>query len=394
MPPVDKTFPKTQRFLGLWNTSQSRRQPRGEDGRAITLSSAINVDIDDEGGILSRPGFSATSVTATSVTAAYFRRDYQVGYIVDNGVLKRISSGLDVSELGPVSTETTYWQEVGNRVFLSTGYVVEGDTVLNWRIQPPETPEILVTGGNLSAGIYQIVTTRITVDGAESGSSVPQMINVPENGGIKLFGVSGCNVYVTLMNGADFYLAGYETALITEVDGFVYYPMPEDLLMAAALPDNVGPIAYYNSCMYYSEYDSSKHETKIGWSSPFWWHLFDMRDDYFQIAGEVRLLVGLDEGLLIGTDKEILLYTDEEGPVKQAQYGVPKGQIYVYNRDKKIFFQSMRGICTMPFQNLTGDKVALPLGDFCTLGWIDMNGLEKVITLTDGTGRTDNSTIF
>jgi hypothetical protein len=104
-------------------------------------------------------------------------------------------------------------------------------------------------------------------------------------------------------------------------------------------------------------------------------------------------MVAYGEELIIGTDKEILVYNGEK-PTKVAQYGVPKGQQYVINRDNKILFQSVRGVCTMPFANLTSDKVALPLGTHCSCGWVEMNGMEKFITLTDGTGATDNSTIF
>ncbi len=382
------------KFLGMRNEAQSRRQPKGDANtgeKLIALSASNNIDIDDEGGIVSRPGY-ISALAGTSITAAYSSRFYKIAYIVDNGSLKRILPNLDTTILGAVPTDDTYWVEVGNKVFLSTGHIVDGDNLIPWRVQPPQIPIVLTIGGSLSAGLYQIALTQISADGRESGSSVPIRIDVPANSGFELAGVAGCNVYVTAENGDIFYKAGYETTFILDTTPY-NYPLDEVLLMAAALPDNVGPIAYYDSCLYYTLYDKPSHTTLIGWSNPFRWHTFDVFGDYFQVAGEVRLLVGLDEVLLIGTDKEILAYNGEK-PNKLAKYGVPRGHNYSLTRDGKIFFQTVRGVCTMPFENLSGDKVALPAGDYCTTGLVDINGLEKFITLTDGNGVPDNSTIF
>jgi hypothetical protein len=105
------------------------------------------------------------------------------------------------------------------------------------------------------------------------------------------------------------------------------------------------------------------------------------------------MLVGLPDVLIIGTDKEIKAY-NEEGLTPLASYGMPKGHNHQITKKGKLFFQTNLGVCTWPFENLTEDKVALPMGRYCGTGLVNMNGMEKFLTMTDGSGGTDNSTIF
>jgi hypothetical protein len=107
----------------------------------------------------------------------------------------------------------------------------------------------------------------------------------------------------------------------------------------------------------------------------------------------VRLLVGTEDFLLIGTDKEIYRF-DGLDLKRLARYGVPPGKVYQFSRDDELFFQTVRGVCKMPFENLTEAKISVPYGTYCTTGLISQNGLEKFITVTDGTGGTEDATVF
>ena len=64
-----------KRFFGLRNLQQSRRADEGEDRLGISLSATLNIDIDDEGGIINRPGYSLTT-SGTSIISAYALRDH------------------------------------------------------------------------------------------------------------------------------------------------------------------------------------------------------------------------------------------------------------------------------------------------------------------------------
>ena len=372
-------------FLGLRNVAQSRRQPVG------ALHEAINVDIDDEGGILSRTGY-VPSLTMTAVTAAFTPLDHQTAYLVDNGHAKRVYPDGTVIDLGAVRDGTVYWAEAGDRVFMSTGHTLYNNSVFDLIVLPPNAPSISVIPGSFQEGQYQVITTRVTADGRESGSSVVTVMYLAAGSGIYLQGVEGCNVYLTAANGDVFYFVGYETSQVVDEPSVLAYPIEDVLITANPIPYGLGPIAYYDSCLYYSKYDQTTHTTLIGWSKPFRWHVCDASADYFQVPGEVRMLAVADGALVIGTDRQILTY-DGESIQKVAAYGVPKGHVASYTRDGQLFFQSKRGVCTMPFANLTLDKVALPVEGNCATALIDLSGFERLITLTDGKGRTDNSTI-
>jgi hypothetical protein len=300
---------------------------------------------------------------------------------------------------------------------MSTGYIVDNQTLIPWLVPVPDEPIAYVVSqnsvsqhlpllanenpfaplnttqtGSLLEGQYQIVVTNVMPDGRESGSSYAVPLDVPANSQIQLVGTKGCNVYCTKPNDGTFYLIGYETTLIDKVKD-TYYPIDKDLLFGNPLPDNIGQIAYFNERMYYTVYNQVNHFTEIGWSKSFRFHVFDVFQEYIRVPGEVFLFAGMSDAIIIGTDKEIFAYNGEELE-RIARYGVPRGHNYIYNRDNSIFFQTNRGVCTWPFQNVSGDKVALPMGQYVTMGWVDVNGMEKVITMSDGSGITDNATIF
>ena len=275
---------------------------------------------------------------------------------------------------------------------MSTGHILYNNSVSDLIVLPPEPPSISIIPGYLTEGQYQIITTRVLADGRESGSSVVTVMNLAAGSGIYLQNIDGCNVYVTAPNGDVFYFVGHEVTQIVDDTSLLAYPIEDVLITANPIPYGLGPIAYYDSCLYYSKYDQLTHTTLIGWSKPFRWHVCDASTDYFQVPGEVRMLAVAENSLVIGTDRQILAY-DGESIQKLAAYGVPKGHVSSYTRDGQLFFQTKRGVCTMPFANLTLDKVALPVEGNCATALIDLSGFERLITLTDGKGRTDNSTI-
>ena len=190
-------------FLGVRNVAQSRKQPLG------ALAEAVNVDVDDEGVIVSRLGY-AKSLALTSVTAAFAPVNADVAYVVDNGTLKQITPGLQSISLGSVSTKDTHWLEIGMRIFMSTGYLIDNGELKAWFIDPPNPPLIQITSGNLPAGQYQITFTTLADDGRESPSCAVSTLNLSADSGLQLSGVDQCNVYLSDANGSNLYYVGYE----------------------------------------------------------------------------------------------------------------------------------------------------------------------------------------
>lgn len=129
MPTNDPTV-KIDQFLGLRNTERPARLPAG------ALVQAVNVDIDDTGGIARRRGY-ASSASFTNITAAYATRDEQSLYVVDAGSLKRVIT------LSPLVTELIAtgipggeldWAEAGNLVMYAGAAqgVIDGSTPLTF----------------------------------------------------------------------------------------------------------------------------------------------------------------------------------------------------------------------------------------------------------------------
>ena len=383
-----------KRFFGLRNLQQSRRADEGEDRLGIPLSASLNIDTDDEGGIINRPGYSLTT-SGTNIVSAYALRDHSAAYVIDNGSLNKLtqtSTGLLATTIGSAPNVDTYFVEVGNQLFLSSGYIINNGTLLPWGIQPPGQPVAIIGSGNLLAGRYQIAITTLSVDGRESGSCQPIVVTVPANSSIQLVGTFGCCVYVTQPNGDVLYYVGQGAINITGTSAYSY-PMPNELLNSFTIPSNIGPIAYYDSSVAYSLYDQNTNLSTVVYSKPFRFHVFSPEQDFIRVPNNIRLLVGTEDFLLIGTDKEIYSF-DGLDLKRLARYGVPTGKVYQYSRDNELYFQTIRGVCKLPFQNLTEEKISVPYGTYCATGLISQNGLEKFITVTDGSGGTEDATVF
>lgn len=381
-------------FLGLHNKAQSRRQPKGEGGTLISMADCQNIQLDDEGGVSSRDG-NALAMPATGITAAFNIESYQYGYIVDNGVLKRVFGDLSTVDLGTVSTQPTEWLEIGTRVFMSTGYLIDNNALMPWVTPIPVQPDVIIGNGFLAAGQYQLTITSISPDGRESGSCEVVPLNLHDNSGLTLIGTDNCMVYMTALNGSVLYEVGIGVTVIDSIIQLTEKSINVDRLITQSVPPVVDKIAYYNECLHCSVYDKSTNTSSIFYSKPFLFNVFDWFEDVISdIAGEVRGMLGMPEGLLIGTDREILLYNTDSGITKLAGYGISSGKPIKRNRDGQIFIQSLRGVCTMPFKNLSGDKYTAPLGGECSTAMLDSSGTELFLTITDGLGKTEDSVDF
>ena len=259
-------FNDTRTFLGLRNKAVSRRPPHGEG--VISLAECQNIQIDTQGGISSRDQHSSV-FTGSSITAGFSVESNQYGYLVDSGVLYRIEEDLSTTSLGSVSTQSTEWLEIGTSVFMSTGYLINNDTLLPWETPIPPQPTITITTGFLLAGQYQITTTTIMPDGRESGSCDVIALNINDGEGIALSDTTGRMVYMTERSGSVFYEAGIGTTLIEDVNQLSGKSINQSLLLSQTVPMGVEKIAYYNQCLYASIYDPEANSSAIYFSKPF-----------------------------------------------------------------------------------------------------------------------------
>jgi hypothetical protein len=114
MPTNDQSV-KISQFLGLRNTDRPARLPEG------ALVDAVNIDIDDTGGIERRAGYS-TLTGLTAVTAAYATLDEASLYVVDGGILKRVmtlSPLVTTAVAISIGNGEVWWAENGEHIFCS-----------------------------------------------------------------------------------------------------------------------------------------------------------------------------------------------------------------------------------------------------------------------------------
>lgn len=377
---------RIDRFLGLHNTKQARRLPKG------ALTQADNVDVDDLGGLVIREGFVA-DIGATSITAAYATRDQNRLFWIDSGNLVEVMpDDTTITLKTGMPSGRVYWTEAGSQIFMSTGHIIENE-VSDWRIPTCPQPNVSVISGDLPAGQYQIACTYQS--GREGGCSAPVVVDVADDSGLAItvpdLSPYDVNVYVSDLNGDVLYLA--DTLMIGGVTVHnidLSYPLDSIHHQTYPVPEGISRICFYEAKLWAAQFQDG--QTIIWYSKPFAWHLFDLYSDYLVIPGEVLMLEATPQGLVIGTSEEIYAYTKDEALVQLAEYGVVDGYPAAFRQDGNILIHTQRGTCAaLPFKNLTEHKISLTPGRDCATAIVEQNGLERFVALHDGQGQANNT---
>jgi len=380
-------------FLGERNVDDEKRLPIN------AMSSSMNIDLDDEGTVTMRGGFSLAQLF-TALSASFITADEQRFFVVDNGDLKLINDDFStlILETG-IGNSYIKWLEVADYIFMSSGHIITPKLeVVDWRIPIPEQPKVTVISGTLPEGQYQVTSIYQDVTGREGAASPIVVVDVEEGSALAVepshIECYASYVYVTDTNGAVFYLFGQSLAgaVMISDTSLLTYPLDSEQLEAVNLPDPVGSIAFYESSMWAVQFIEGV--SYLWRSKPFWWQLFDIHEDYLAIPGKVTALQGTLQGLFIGTDDEMYVFTPEGGLVRLAEYGVVGGKPISVTDDGRYFVWTKQGVCTLfPFQNVTEEKVSLPSGCICSTSIIKKNGYQQFMVLSDGSGTPFNQLI-
>lgn len=379
-------------FLGERNTVNEKSLPLG------ALSESSNVDIDNEGFISSRDGFTL-SQAFSNITASFTTSDERRMFIIESGELKFVNEDFTTYTIKTgMPTGYVKWLEVADYVIMSTGHIITKDLeIVDWRIPTPDQVSMGRVSGNLPAGQYQVVSTYRDFTGREGAASFISVIDVADDSALAVTPsyLAGYEtiIYVTDTNGEVLYQVGVvpdgSTATIADTSMLVY-PIDKQQLDAAALPEQIGSLAFYESSVWASQYiDGVSYLWK---SKPYWWHLFDAHEDYLAIQGKVTVIEGTPQGLFIGTDDEMYVYTIEDSLVRLAEYGVVGGKPLARADNGRLFVWTKQGVCTLfPFENITEDKLSLPPGCICSTAIIERKGYEQFMVLNNGSGIAFNS---
>lgn len=392
------------RFTGVSNTQRGTRLSKPPlDGTpvAMPLKSALNMDVDDSFSLETRQGYSLIP-GMDNVTSAYATKDETRLYVVADGHL------LSVSSLSPLVTDLLrsnlpegeiFWCEAGNFVFYSGAAqgIIDGITHYEFGIPSAPAPYMQSIEGTLPPGLYQAACVFVDSHGREGGALPASQIELFETGGISMTipEVDGLTtvIYVSSVNGDQLYR-------LDEAQGNTYnwfgnepstYSLDEAQKGAYPPPSNGSVITFRDSRLWVADYLQAHNTTYIFYSQPFWYHLFDLSQDYIAVPGKVLLMVQTPNGMVIGTDREIYAYSNEGGLLKLASYGVVSGHNFAMTEEETAVFWSQRGLCVgLPFKNLTDDKYSVPPGTRAGVSIIEQNGRKKAVVVTRSGGDSNN----
>jgi len=279
-------------FLGIRNTSPARSIPNN------ALVDAVDVDIDDAGIIVQRPGFILSK--SLSITAAYSTLD-DTGYVVSGGNLYRVQDDLSLIEL--VASSATSFCDYQQVLFTNDGLRVEDDAVVNIKLPQPELPpDLSVISGELPTGTYNACYCYRSATGLESGSSPIASIELTEAGGIAIAPITAPSGYTA-------------TVYMTDANGSVYYDnagvqLNPVQVLAESFPDDVEHPAYHDAKLFLSR-TLINGNTQIVFSKTFHPHLYALAKDYIIVQGQVLAMHAIPQALIIGTASHI--YADADG---------------------------------------------------------------------------------
>jgi hypothetical protein len=191
------------------------------------LLNAVNIDIDRNGLVSRRKGYTQVISTPASQTHSLWARDRTTAFYVDGAQLKRVNSQVDGSLVGAsvgnpdlIPFRPVSFLEVNGTVYFSNGVqngkVAPSEAREEWAPERPSTVPILTAiAGAMPAGIYRVSWTFVDASGEESGAVDPISITLAAPGSIRVTGfppiaaayptLAALRLYVSPVNGEVLY---------------------------------------------------------------------------------------------------------------------------------------------------------------------------------------------
>lgn len=303
-------FPK-----GINNVAPDTDLPEG------SLVSAVNVDIDKEGNVISRKGYTKV-YSGNNIHSLY------KSYFVEGTELKEfngISSSTLVFELRP--NRFLAWEEVNGAYIYSDGLTVN---MLNHGqlgvSTPSNNPTLSETTGLLDKGIYQVAICHIDRNTGEvSGANIASTITVSDSGGILLTDIpispEGYDIiiFVSTQNGEGVYQNG------TVLNGVTTYTVinsrkSTNILSTQFMSPMLGGhiIRHYNARLYIA------NDNVLYFSEPFRYGLMKTAKNFFQFNSKITVLQVVEDGIYVIADKTYFLQGNEPKDMQQLTVSLDK----------------------------------------------------------------------
>lgn len=220
--PSDKQLMRLSGWpAGIDNRDPEQALTRDDNGAVVALRDAENVDLDRQGKVARRSGYTRI-VSAASAHSLWGDPRFPFGLYVDNGSLMALrEDGSSFVLFGGMGTQPVSYAVAAGAVYWSSteqhGRLNADGVAFPWGVPGPGGPPALTanpTVGGLHAGRYQVTVTYLSPSGEESGASEAATVNVPEGGGIQLVAIPQppdasyrVRVYASAANGDVLYMA-------------------------------------------------------------------------------------------------------------------------------------------------------------------------------------------
>ena len=302
-------------FAGIRNTDPVERIRAGwarpnvpdVDAGPADLAEAVNVDIDDSGGLSMRIG---TELQVAGAATSLWSAD-DIALMVQSGVLKRVWPDMTTTNLTTGIGADVSYVKVADKVFLSDGVsagVIDGGRYRTWGIiLPPSLLPLTRVPGVLQAGRYLVNLTYLRDDGQESGTGLSTPIDLVADSGIQVTWdavddstISHVVMYVTTQNGNMLYRAvttPIADLTATFTGGSLAVPLDTQWLEG---PPAGQLLAEYKGIIYVADGEYIQASTAFGYE------LFDARDFQPIDGSKITVLERNDSGLIVGTEESLV----------------------------------------------------------------------------------------
>jgi hypothetical protein len=384
-------------FKGINNQLSDTSFPVDYKKGILPLRNAVNVDIDDSGNIVLRPG-SLEQYSGTDVHSWFeFEDDLGYGLFVDNGALYRLNKDYTATSLKTVSNIEMSYCILDGDVFFANGIdsgIYRNFVAEQWGItNPPNQPTAAATpAGGMYGGDYLVAITWLRGSGThyvESGTYQSATVTVADGGGIKLTSfptppsdVTHIAVYVSAVDSKTLYLYDEYPASTTEV--YIGYNVGTVELQTQFMEKSVPGLGLtvHNGGIFWREGNLVRYTEPHNPYLTSALNFFDMED-------EIKVLGSIKTGPLYVQTKRGLyaingVYNPEgpsapqkirtcDGPIHNAAYSPDYNECYLFNDI---------GFCKINFDGVTDlnfNDFAPPHFEKGTIAYMEQNGIAKLV---------------
>ncbi len=288
-----------ERFEGINNQNNTL------DVGLTGLTAAKNVDIDRNGRLATRQGYTRISgISPVAISQnLVLTADNKLYRINSEGSVELIAQNIP----GQLLTSVT----IADCTYFSTNEYIGS---LHGNVQRPAGvayPDIEVdTGiGNLSAGRYLINATAVTEDGRESGCGSSIMVEVDDLSSI-LINVDvpvnhSANIYVSNRDGEQLYFISHSTGFVLSDDQQLTH------LKEPCTRQFKGSIPTGTILEEHRGYLFSASGNYLYYSDPLDYEIYDYLENAISFGSEITLCISLETGLYISTLDEVFFLSGE-----------------------------------------------------------------------------------